>query len=177
MHEIELKFKVDNLDKIVNYLESIDCRISNPITQSDSIFVENLENVDSVEGSVWLRIRKTDNTIELNYKKQSAKKMESEEIEFEVSDHDKANDFLSALGFKKWVEVNKRRRYTKYKDCNICIDQVERLGDFIELELLVDEKNDVNYEEALLNIAKELNIDTNSRINSHYDTMISELDN
>lgn len=101
MREIELKFKVDNLDKIVDYLESIDCRISNSITQSDSIFVENLEMTESVEGSVWLRIRKTDDIIELNYKKQSAKKMESEEIEFEVSDYDKANDFLSALGFKR----------------------------------------------------------------------------
>lgn len=175
MREIELKFKVDNLDKIINYLESINCKLSTTIVQNDSIFVENLNNTESTEGSVWLRIRKTNDKIELNYKKQSAKKMESEEIEFEVNSYEKANDFLKALGFKQWVEVNKKRRYTKYKDCNICIDQVERLGDFIELELLVESKDNYNYEEQLLSIAKELNIDVNNRINSHYDTMISEL--
>lgn len=175
MREIELKFKIDNLDKIVCHLESIGCEISNPIVQSDCIFVENLNNTESTQGSVWLRIRKTDDKIQLNYKKQSTKKMESEEIEFEVGSYDAANSFLTALGFKKWVEVNKKRRHTKYKDCNICIDCVEKLGDFIELELLVEENDSVDYEKYLLSLAEELKIDTNDRINSHYDTMISEL--
>ena len=175
MREIELKFKVDNLSKIVNYLKSIHCSISEQIIQSDSIFVENLDNTKSSEGSIWLRIRKTNDKVELNYKKQSAQKMESEEIEFEVSSFEKANAFLEALGFKKWVQVNKKRRYTKYKDCNICLDQVERLGDFVELEFLVDSNDNINYEEKLLSIAKELNIDINNRIDSHYDTMISKL--
>lgn len=101
--------------------------------------------------------------------------MESEEIEFEVSSYEKANAFLLALGYKPWVEVNKKRRYSKYQDCNICIDEVERLGSFIELEFLVEDSNIENYEEKLLEIDKILNIDTNNRINSHYDTMISEL--
>ncbi len=175
MREIELKFKVDNLDKVINKLESMQAKISDVISQDDSIFVQNLDNTESVEGSVWLRIRKTDDKVELNYKKQSAKKMESEEIEFGVSSYEKANAFLKTLGFKKWVEVKKQRRYTKYKDCNICIDEVERLGNFIELELLIDKKEDIDYEQKLLDYAKELGIDTNNRINSHYDTMISEL--
>lgn len=175
MREIELKFKVDNLTEIINYLESVNCEIGKVIEQNDSIFVKDLEDVESKEGSTWLRIRKTDDTIELNYKKQSAKKMESEEIEFEVSSYENANKFLTALGFQKWVEVKKKRRHTKYKNYNICIDQVERLGDFIELEILVEEANNINYEEQLLNLAKELGIDIASRINSHYDTMISEL--
>lgn len=175
MREIELKFKVDNLDKIVSYLESTGCKISDTTVQNDSIFVEDLNDVESTEGSVWLRIRKTNDKIEMNYKRQSSQKMESEEIEFEVNSYEKVNDFLKALGFKQWVEVNKKRRHTKYKDCNVCIDQVEKLGDFIELELLIENNDDVDYEEYLLNLAKELNIDTNNRINSHYDTMISEL--
>lgn len=101
--------------------------------------------------------------------------MESEEIEFEVNSYEKANAFLKALGFKEWVQVNKKRRYSKYQDYNICIDEVERLGTFVEIELLVNEQNDINYEEQLLNVAKEIGINTDNRINSHYDTMISEL--
>ncbi len=128
-----------------------------------------------MENSVWLRIRQTNNEVELNYKKQSALKMESEEIEFGVTSYDKANAFLSALGFHKWVEVKKVRRYSQYKDCNICLDSVERLGDFVELELLIPEKENIDYEAKLLAYAQELNIDITKRINSHYDTMISEL--
>lgn len=83
--------------------------------------------------------------------------------------------FLKALGFKEWVQVNKKRQYSKYQDYNICIDEVEKLGTFIEIELLVNEQNDINYEEQLLSVAKEIGLDINNRINSHYDTMVSEL--
>lgn len=176
MREIELKFKVDNIDDIISFLEkNKKCEISDTECQYDTIYVQNLNNVESTEGSIWLRVRKTNGKIELNYKKQSAKKMESEEIEFEVSSYEKANAFLKALGFKEWVQVNKKRRYAKFQEYNICIDEVERLGTFVEIELLINEENDINYEEQLLNVAKEIGINTDSRINSHYDTMISEL--
>lgn len=175
MREIELKFKVENIEKIISFFEKNNCQMS-PITyQYDTIYVKDLDNVKSTEGSVWLRIRKNNEKIELNYKKQSAKKIESEEIEFEVNSYEKANSFLKALGFKEWVQVNKKRQYSKYKDYNICIDDVEKLGTFVEIELLINEQNDINYEEQLLNIAKEMGINTNNIINSHYDTMISEL--
>lgn len=175
MREIELKFKVENLDDIMSFLKTNNCKISSTNYQYDTIYVKDLDNVESTEGSIWLRVRKTNEIVELNYKKQSAKKMESEEIEFEVSSYEKANSFLKALGFKEWVQVNKKRQYSKYKDYNICIDQVERLGTFIEIEILVDDGDKTDYEEQLLNIAEEMRVDINNRINSHYDTMISEL--
>lgn len=175
MREIELKFKVNNLDTIIKFLEDRNCQISPINYQYDTIYVSDLDNTESKEGSVWLRIRKTNDKIELNYKKQSAKKMESEEIEFEVDSYEKANSFLKALGFKEWVQVNKKRRYSKYNDCNICMDEVEKLGFFVELELLIEQENDCDYEKQLLDLARELGIDINSRINSHYDTIISEI--
>lgn len=177
MREIELKFKVDNLDVLINKLKEEQCEISAVKMQNDTIYVQNLDDTESKEGSVWLRVRKENDKIELNYKKQSKKKMESEEIEFEVSSYELANQFLKALGYLPWVEVNKKRRYSKYKEYNICIDEVERLGSFIELEILVDKDNKENYELALLEVAKKLGINPDKRINSHYDTMISELNN
>ena len=177
MREIELKFKVDNLDALINKLKEEQCEISTVKMQNDTIYVQNLDDIESKEGSVWLRVRKENDKIELNYKKQSKKKMESEEIEFEVSSYELANQFLKALGYLPWVEVNKKRRYSKYKEYNICIDEVERLGSFIELEILVDKDNKEDYELALLEVAKKLGINPDKRINSHYDTMISELNN
>lgn len=177
MREIELKFKVDNLDALINKLKEEQCEISAVKMQNDTIYVQNLDDTESKEGSVWLRVRKENDKIELNYKKQSKKKMESEEIEFEVSSYELANQFLKALGYLPWVEVNKKRRYSKYKEYNICIDEVERLGSFIELEILVDKDNKEDYELALLEVAKKLGINPDKRINSHYDTMISELNN
>ncbi len=175
MREIELKFKIDNLEELINKLKEEQCEISPIKIQNDTIYVQNLDDTESKEGSVWLRVRKENDKIELNYKKQSKKKMESEEIEFEVSSYELANQFLKALGYSPWVEVNKKRRYSKFKEYNICIDEVERLGSFIELEILVDNDNKDDYELALLEVAKKLGINPDNRINSHYDTMISEL--
>ena len=177
MREIELKFKVDNLEELINKLKEEQCEISSIKLQNDTIYVQNLDDTESKEGSVWLRVRKENDKIELNYKKQSKKKMESEEIEFEVSSYELANQFLKALGYLPWVEVNKKRRYSNYKEYNICIDEVERLGSFIELEILVDKDNKEDYELALLEVAKKLGINPDKRINSHYDSMISELNN
>lgn len=177
MREIELKFKVENLDEFVKKLENLGCEISSCISQADTIYVENLDNTESVAGSLWLRVRKLNEKVELNLKKQSSKKSESQEIEFEVSDYEKANDFLKALGYKEWVRVNKKRRYSKYKNATICIDEVERLGAFVEIEYLIDESDSkIDYEEKIVQIALELGIDTSKLVNSHYDTMIAELE-
>lgn len=175
MREIELKFKIDSVSELVKKLDSLGVLIEKEIEQKDTIYVSDLNNVESVEGSLWLRVRKTNDSIELNLKKQSERKSESQEIEFEVSDYEKANKFLEVLGYKKWVEVNKKRKYAKYNKVNICIDEVERLGSFVELEYLIDNEDKKEYESELLDIAKELDIDVTQIVNSHYDTMISEL--
>ncbi len=176
MREIELKFKVDNLQSVIDFLISNDCSISEDIVQNDTIFVNDLNNVESVKDSVWLRIRQLNDKIELNYKKQSEKLSESKEIEFEVSSAKQASSFLKALDFKEWVKVNKIRKYSKFNGCTICIDTVERLGSFVELEILVDENDTKDYEEYLLKTAITMGINPQSRISGHYDTMINNLD-
>ena len=65
---------------------------------------------------------------------------------------------------------------TKYKDFNICIDEVKRLGDFIEIEILTDEGNEIEkYERKILEIARELEINEKDRVRNFYDSMIAEL--
>ena len=177
MREIELKFKVDNLDVLINKLKEEQCEISAVKMQNDTIYVQNLDDTESKEGSVWLRVRKENEKVELNLKKQSKRLEESTEIEFEVNSYEKVNEFLETLGYKKWVEVNKTRLFTKYDKYNLCIDDVERLGSFIEIEILVNDNDEKDYIEELLNAAKELDLKEEDIVKSHYDTMISLLDN
>ena len=164
MREIECKFQIQDKKELLNRLKEKGCSLEKEITQKDTIFVQDIKDTESKPNSIWLRVRKTNNTIELNYKKQSKKKSESKEIEF-----------LIALGFQKWVEVQKKRITTTYQNFNICIDEVERLGAFVEIEILVSENDSIDYEPIIMSVAKELQIDTKKRINSHYDTMIAEV--
>ena len=176
MKEIELKFQVKSLRPIVTSLKKEGCVLSKILDQKDTVFVPDKNNTDSCEGSVWLRVREENKKVELNYKKQGNKKMSSKEIEFKVDSSDKAKEFLDELGFEKWVVVHKKRRTTKYKKYNICLDEVVGLGFFVEIELLVPEDDNNDYEEELHSIAYSLNISRGNRINSHYDTMIKELE-
>ena len=176
MREIELKFKVDDMNDLLAKLGDMDCEVSEILSQNDTIYVSDLNHVESVEGSIWLRVRKENEKVELNLKKQSAKIQESKEIEFEVSSYEKANQLLETLGYQKWVVVNKKRRYSKYLNYNLCIDEVERLGSFLEIELLVDEEDKKDYISDLLEIAKTFELTEDNIVNSHYDTMISQLE-
>ncbi len=175
MREIELKFRIRNEEQLMNKLANLNCTVGDLIEQNDTIYVNDLKNVESVEGSLWLRVRKENDRIELNCKKRSDKMQDSKEIEFGVDSYEKAKEFLETLGYKKWVEVNKKRRYSKYLNYNLCIDEVERLGLFIEIELLVNEDDKNDYIEDLMGVANLLGLDKNDIINSHYDTMIHEL--
>ena len=176
MREIELKFKVDDMNDLLAKLRDMDCEVSEILSQNDTIYVSDLNHVESVEGSIWLRVRKENEKVELNLKKQSAKIQESKEIEFDVSSYEKANQLLETLGYQKWVVVNKKRRYSKYLNYNLCIDEVERLGSFLEIELLVDEEDKKDYISDLLEIAKTFELTEDNIVNSHYDTMISQLE-
>lgn len=171
MREIELKFQVDNFDEIIKILDYNKCKISKFQYQSDTIFIENLNKTESIEGTIWLRVRKIDDKCEMNVKKQSSKKSE-----FVVEDYNKACDFLKVLGYKEWVKVNKKRRYTKYMNANICLDEVKQLGSFVEIEIIVpDDDIKDNYDNDLEKIAINLGIDSKNIVNSHYDTMIHNL--
>lgn len=176
MREIELKFKVEDMNDLLDKLKNMGCEISKILSQNDTIYVSDLNQVESVEGSIWLRVRKEKEKVELNLKKQSAKIQESTEIEFEVSSYEKANQLLETLGYQKWVVVNKKRRYSKYLNYNLCIDEVERLGTFLEIELLVDEEDKKDYIPNLLEVAKLFQLTESDIVNSHYDTMISKLE-
>ena len=157
MREIELKFRVDDLEKLVQKLISLGCEISDYKVQNDTIYVANLDKTESVLDSIFLRVRKVNDQVELTFKKQ------------------KANAFLKALGYKEWVRVNKKRRTTKIKEINICFDEVEKLGSFIELEYLASDNDSNNYEDNLFALAESLDIAPTKLVNKHYDTMIAEL--
>lgn len=176
MQEIEIKFKIDNREELTKKLLDLGCNFDKERIQKDTIFVHDLNHVESKEGSIFVRIREQNEKKILTLKKQSKVVMQNKEIEFEVSDTEKARDFLETLGMTEWVTVEKSRIETSYKKYNFCIDHVKRLGDFVEIEILSEEENKTEeFEKEILSLAESLNIDTNNRVNNFYDNMIHDL--
>ncbi len=64
--------------------------------------------------------------------------MSREELETTVGDAKVMREILISLGFRPVQPVVKTRQYYSHKDMTACVDQVEGLGDYLELEVLVD---------------------------------------
>ncbi|MDZ4206096.1 MAG: class IV adenylate cyclase, partial [Patescibacteria group bacterium] len=136
MREIEIKLKVKSLKDVERKLALKGCILSEPISQHDVIYSlkNSTEEFESAkEGDIIIRIRHLKDTVQLNLKQQCSGEMDNLEYETEVKDPREMDRILRALGWNPIVEVNKIRRTGKLGNYEICLDKVERLGNFIEL--------------------------------------------
>src|SRR5581483_4288171 len=145
MREIEVKVKVENLQELEEKLKSQGCVFADPVSQHDVIYEKvggpNLYE-DAKEGNIVLRIRRQPNKVEFNLKQQKSGEMDNIEYETKVDDPESLHQILLLLGWRPQVEVKKNRKKGKLDEYTICLDQVERLGTFMEIEKLTDDNAD-----------------------------------
>ncbi len=114
-----------------------------------------------------IRIRRDVEGITLTYKgpKVDAETKSREEIKLRVEDFESARRILERLGFRPVAEVKKVRRIYGYGDAIICIDDVENLGKFIEIEI---EAENLGVKERVFQIAEQLGYSRNDSIRESY---------
>ena len=64
--------------------------------------------------------------------------MSREELETTVGDAKVMREILISLGYRPVQPVVKTRQYYSHKDMTACVDQVTGLGDYLELEIIVE---------------------------------------
>ena len=109
----------------------------------------------------------------LTYKgpKRDAETKTRAEIEVPLADGDTTaadtERLLAALGYKPVTTVRKKRRvYHLHRagfDFEVCFDSVERVGEFIELEILAEEERYEAAKASLLTVASELGLTEQER--------------
>lgn len=101
-------------------------------------------------GGKALRIRETEDlmqgkvTAELNFKgpRMDQASMTRQELETEVGQAETGRQILAALGFSPVPpEVAKERTEYRRDGITACLDRVEGLGDFLELEILTESED------------------------------------
>ncbi len=156
MLEIEIKAP-GNLDEVKEKLRNLDAKRIGQKTQKDIYY--QAPHRDFIETDEALRIRQENGEIYLTYK---GPKIDDEtktrrEIEIELKSLDKMDSILESLGFKKSMGVEKQRQLYSIEEYKIALDNVEGLGEFIEIETMTDTKD--GYEEKkekALDILKKL---------------------
>ena len=108
-----------------------------------------------------LRLREQGSRIILTYK---GKKLDPQsktrrEIEVDVNDRDRAEEILLALGFVKTMDIIKERRIYHYKGAEVCLDRVEGLGEYVEVEMQAENDSEVpGKRNELIAIIRELGV-------------------
>lgn len=177
MREVEVKIEIDTVDSVVTLLESKGCAMSEPITQEDAIFIPADEPKLPVPAGVSvLRIR-TQNGKSMFTLKQSdpGRHLHLSKLELETGIDDPAvmEQAILALGFKEAARVRKSRRTCRLGDVEICVDQVENLGAFMEAEKITEDNPQAVQDELMHKLA-ELGIDINRRVFVGYDVLMFE---
>lgn len=179
MREIEIKLKAKNFRELEQRLKEKGCVLSEPISQHDVIYSlkgSRNEFQSAQEGDVVIRIRYLKDSAELTLKQQRSNESDNIEYETGVMDPKQVHHMLELLGWYPTVEVRKMRRKGKLGPYEICLDEVEKLGTFIELEKLTEE--DIDAEEVRRELFKELEslgLSRNDEETRGYDTQIYQL--
>lgn len=172
MREIEIKASIKDKANVLKALKRKNVAMSAPVKQHDVVYsIEGTK--DNAPNSVWLRIRtEDDRTTIFTLKKQHRGGLDSIEHETEVADAKELQEIIRNLGFVLYSDLTKTRQKGKFGQTEICLDEVEGLGTFLEAERLADVDADGDKVEAeLWTILESLGISREEEILEGYDVL------
>jgi len=179
MREIEIKIRVDDMDLFEKNLVAQGCVLSKPIHQHDTVYLRIgetsiWEGVKS--GSIVLRIRRDDDGALFTLKQQQTHELDNAEFETRIADPDALHESLLIMGFRPGIEVKKVRRTGTLDGDEICLDTVEELGTFVELERLAIEDVDPRcVTKELYKKLESLGLSRRNEERRGYDTQLYQL--
>jgi len=143
MIEVEVKAKISHPYEIIKRLNT-QATFLKEIYQEDIYF--NAPDRDFKITDEALRIRISSEGPELTYKGPKIGNLidkTREEISININDLKKTRIILEKLGFREVDKVSKKRILFQFNDLSISVDFVEDLGEFIEIEGLVNTQNEI----------------------------------
>lgn len=177
MAEVEVKARVFDKSKLLNKLKGLGCVLSEPIRQEDRIYFPKGVSFAILDklNNPFLRIRIQEHKKIFTLKKSRSDELDNIEHETEIENSEEMDAIIKLLGFTPSIRVTKLRQKGKLGECEICIDEVENLGSFIEIEKIIpDSESKEKTIVELLKILHELGIEPEDRVFKGYDTLIYE---
>jgi len=138
VREIEVKYHVDDLEALLIALKARDIELSDPICQDDQAYAPNgWQFGDSKLGVSFVRLRTVDGRHYFALKQPGENAQACLEYETEVADRAAMHGAILHMGYDPTVRVTKTRRTATLEHCSLCVDDLEGIGTFLELERIV----------------------------------------
>ena len=169
--EVEMKFPLDQSPAAIERLRGLGYSPSEPHCEADHYY--NHPSRDFAETDEAFRIRESRGGVELTFKgpklDRVTKTREEIEIPLQVEPHTvaSARRMIEALGFRPVATVAKRRRrgVIAFQDRAVTVvwDELEGIGEFLELEMVVEQGQLDEARQALLALADYLQLGPSTR--------------
>lgn len=170
-YEVEQKFSVDDMRAVEERLGELGAEIGDAFVEVDCYYNHPARDFGATDEA--LRLRRVGTANRITYKGPRIDKTTKtrQELELPLADGPAAAAdwavLLETLGFKPVGEVHKRRRkaYVNHQDCSVevSLDEVTGLGTFVELELIVEERELDRARRCIAALAVELGLGKSER--------------
>lgn len=155
--EIEIKSYCDDHEPVAAKLAAMGARPAGSETEHDLYMNHPCRNFRDTDEA--LRLRRAGERIILTYKGPkigTAAKSRLEE-EVPVADFEKTLAILKNLGFVEFGSVTKVRELYRLDDMEVCLDTVEGVGRFVEIEMKGSDRERIEHQ--LFRLAGELGLE------------------
>ena len=177
MKEIEIKAHLRNATQVIEKLTELQCVVSEPVRQIDTVYTKiPAQTVEEyLENDHFVRIReKSDGKFIFTVKKPLSKEVLTKaEHETEIKDAKELEQALLLMGYQVANKVTKLRRTSHFKDFEICLDEVETMGSFIEVEKMSKDDAD-RVREDLYAFLLSLGVSPDDEVRKGYDILAIE---
>lgn len=177
--EIETKALIRDREALVAKLAEAGCELSEPKRQDDTVYVQNTGDLATfLDNDVFLRIRiQDDGKVVLTAKKPIRKAgdvLVKHEHEVIVSSADEARAMLELMGYCAAVRTVKVRRIGHAGEYEACIDDIEGLGSFIELEKMGEKEDAERIQSDMRAFLSSLGVAPEDVVTKGYDVLMLE---
>lgn len=176
MIEVEVKVRVDH-SKIRPVLSEMGASKVGVEEQSDVYFAAPYRNFARTDEA--LRIRSLGGQAVLTYKGPKLDKVSKTRVEIETPvDGTAAAKIFHALGFLEAGAVRKKREIFRAGDITVCLDTIEGLGEFLEVEIDVGNEKYLESSRAqLFKFLSQFGLSEKDSIRTSYLEMLLEKSN
>ena len=172
MKEIEILVEVyDDIQNIKNALKKFEY-IGTKHTIDEYYYDPKRDDLKPDENnklSHCLRLRNKNNEYYITYKDDifdNEKWIYSNEYETKIESIDILKEIFEKIGLKKFIEIDNIKEIYKFDKYEIVLENVKKLGNFLEVEYCSDSDNDVNIvKNEIQEFINSLNIKTSEELN------------
>ena len=132
--EIEVKSRLGDRRALERMLRRMGARLHDDAVETDTYYNHPARDFAKTDEALRIRICRGKATLTYKGPKLDQTSKSREEINVALDDGKGTGAMLERLGFRKVASVCKKRRVFLLGKFEICVDRVEGLGDFFEIE-------------------------------------------